>query len=70
MKRVNIQTETIRLSQLLKLADCVSDGREAKIRVQNGEVRVNGKIDRRRGRKLKDGDYVTFAGTTLQVLQD
>ena len=70
MKTVHIHTETIRLSQLLKLANMVQDGLEAKIRILNGEVLVNGKVDKRRGRKLKHGDCVTFAGSTLQVWQE
>jgi ribosome-associated protein len=67
MKNIYIHTETIRLSQLLKLTDLVQDGLDAKIRIQNGEALVNGTVDKRRGRKLKNGDCVTFAGFTFQV---
>ena len=70
MKIIHIHTETIRLSQLLKLADLVQDGLEAKIHIQNGAVLVNGKVDKRRGRKLKHGDRVTFAESTLQVKRE
>ena len=42
MKMVTITTEYIKLQDLLKLADAVATGGEAKIRVQEGEVLVNG----------------------------
>jgi len=53
-----VATGTIRLGQLLKLAGLVDTGGEAKLRVQNGEVRVNGAVDTRRGRQLAPGDHV------------
>ena len=42
MKIVTITTEYIKLQDLLKLSDAVATGGEAKIRVQEGEVLVNG----------------------------
>ena len=42
MKIIQITTEYIKLQDLLKLADVVATGGEAKIRVQEGEVQVNG----------------------------
>jgi len=68
MLSIPIQTETIRLSQLLKLADVVQDGVEAKFRIADGEVRVNGEMEIRRGRKLRNGDVVEFAGETYEVV--
>ena len=70
MKYISIDTDTIRLSQLLKLANVVQDGLEAKIRILNGEVLVNGAVDKRRGRKLKDGDCVTYASFSFQVRKE
>lgn len=58
---IPINSETIRLSQLLKLADAVQDGVEAKIRIQDGLVQVNGEVETRRGRKLRAGDRVAYA---------
>jgi ribosome-associated protein YbcJ (S4-like RNA binding protein) len=57
MVPIQIQTETIRLSQLLKLANVVQDGAEAKFRVEI-----------RRGRKLRNGDRVEFAGETYEIM--
>ncbi|OGQ94994.1 MAG: hypothetical protein A2521_12820 [Deltaproteobacteria bacterium RIFOXYD12_FULL_57_12] len=64
---IPINSETIRLSQLLKLADAVQDGVEAKIRIQEGLVQVNGEVETRRGRKLRAGDRVAYAGGVYVV---
>ena len=37
-------------------------GGEAKFRIQQGDVRVNGELEQRRGRKLQPGDRVKLAG--------
>ena len=42
-------------------------GGEAKQRIQGGEVRVNGFQETQRGRKLRPGDRVEFAGQTVHV---
>ena len=62
-----ITTVFIRLQDLLKLASLVSTGGEAKLRILNEEVSVNGEVCTQRGRKLRPGDIVTFAGRTLTV---
>lgn len=59
---ITIQTETIKLDQFLKLAAAVEDGAEAKYRIRNGEVAVNGTTETRRGRKLVPGDSIRLAG--------
>ena len=58
MKIVTITTEYIKLQDLLKLSDAVATGGEAKIRVQEGEVLVNGETCTQRGRKIRPGDRV------------
>ena len=67
MKIVTITTEYIKLQDLLKLADAVSTGGEAKIRVQEGEVLVNGAVCTQRGRKIRPGDTVDYHGATFGV---
>ena len=52
--------QTIKLDQFLKLADLVQSGGEAKHLIQSGAVRVNGKVETRRGRKLRAGDVVAI----------
>ena len=49
---------TIKLGQFLKLAGLVEDGGQARIAVQAGDVRVNGRVETRRGHRLADGDVV------------
>ncbi len=67
MPEIAIRTDTIRLSQFLKLANVVQDGVEAKFRILDGEVMVNGEIETRRGRKLRAGDLVEIQGETFEV---
>ena len=66
-KKIDITTEFIRLDALLKLADLVSSGGEAKLRIQEGEVTVNGETCTQRGRKLRSGDRACLDGTTVVV---
>ena len=67
MKKITITTEFIKLQDLLKFANLVETGGEAKERIQGGEVRVNGEICTMRGKKIRPGDVVLFAGQELTV---
>ena len=67
MKKVTITTEFIKLQDLLKFANLVETGGEAKERIQGGEVRVNGEVCTMRGKKIRPGDVVLFAGQELTV---
>lgn len=58
---------TIKLAQFLKWQNLVQTGGEAKVRIQGGEVLVNGNLEKRRGRKLVTGDVVTIHARTYQV---
>lgn len=60
-------TAGTRLDQLLKYANIVSTGGEAKYLIQIGEVSVNGKVEKRRGYKLKEGDVVEIGDISLKV---
>jgi ribosome-associated protein len=68
MISIPIETESIRLAQLLKLASVVQDGAEAKFRIANREVRVNGDVEIRRGRKLRVGNLVEVDGETYEIV--
>lgn len=57
----------IKLDQFLKWQGITQTGGEAKVRIQEGEVIVNGKIETRRGKKLITGDRVTIANKTYMV---
>ncbi|GAB3249082.1 RNA-binding S4 domain-containing protein [Arthrobacter pigmenti] len=49
---------TIRLGQLLKLANLAEDGASAKELIEDSLVTVNGDVETRRGRQLRNGDNV------------
>ena len=67
IEEVVINTEFIKLDQLLKWANFTGSGVEAKIFIQNGEVKVNDAVETRRGKKIYDGDVVEFAGEKFVV---
>lgn len=64
---VSIQTEYIKLEALLKLANLVSSGGEAKVLIQDGQAKVNGEVCLMRGKKLRPGDLVTFQGREVLI---
>jgi ribosome-associated protein len=65
---VTISDDSIRLGQFLKLAGLADGGSDAKALVEAGGVTVNGRVDTRRGRQLRDGDVVTHAGRSARVV--
>lgn len=67
MTDITIRDEFIKLGQALKLGGLVESGVEAKIVIQNGEVKVNGEVEYQRGKKLRDGDIVSFHGEELKI---
>ena len=67
METITIHTEFIKLQDLLKFANLVSSGGEAKERIQGGEVTVNGEICTMRGKKIRPGDDVAFQGAHYTV---
>ena len=67
MTDITIATEFIKLQDLLKLANLVGTGGEAKIVIQNGDVSVNGEVCTMRGKKIRPGDTVDFDGKELTV---
>ena len=60
MTEIKIETEFIKLDALLKFANLVSSGGEAKLRIADGEVLVNGEKCTMRGKKIRPGDDVAL----------
>ena len=60
--RVAITTEFIKLQDALKFANVVYSGGEAKTVILEEQVKVNGEVCTMRGKKLRPGDKVEFAG--------
>lgn len=58
----------IKLGQLLKKANMISSGVDAKMVIQDGLVTVNGEVEMRRGKKIYPGDIVTFEGESVKVV--
>ncbi|SHH30439.1 S4 domain-containing protein YaaA [Tepidibacter thalassicus] len=70
MKEIKINSDFIKLDQLLKLLNITSTGGYAKIIIQQGNVKVNGEIEYRRGKKIKPGDIVEVEGMSIKVLSE
>ena len=66
---IKIRDEFTKLGQALKLAGVVEDGVEAKYAIQDGLVQVNGEVDQRRGRKVYEGDVITFEDQEIKVIR-
>lgn len=67
---VNINTEFIKLDALLKFASLVGSGGEAKMLIQDGQVKVNGEVCTMRGKKIRPGDTVSVNGSEVNVGAD
>ncbi|MBQ7864511.1 MAG: RNA-binding S4 domain-containing protein [Lachnospiraceae bacterium] len=69
MEVINLREDFIKLGQALKAAGLVESGVEAKIVIQDGEVLVNGETEYQRGKKLYDGDMVSFRGEEIKIVK-
>ncbi|MBO8170008.1 MAG: RNA-binding S4 domain-containing protein [Thermoanaerobacteraceae bacterium] len=63
MKEIIINTDFIRLDQLLKWADIVSTGGEAKNLINRGIVKVNNEKNTSRSKKIYPGDIISINDT-------
>lgn len=66
-EEIPIQSETIRLGQLLKLAGVVDSGSEVKALLAAEPAWVNGERETRRGRQLRRGDSIRVGERELRV---
>lgn len=64
---IDITTEFIRLDALLKFSAAVESGGEAKLLIQDAQVKVNGEICTQRGKKIREGDTVSVNGESYIV---
>lgn len=69
METIALRDEFIKLGQALKAAGFVGSGVEAKIVIQDGLVKVNGVVDTQRGKKLYDGDVVSYNGQEIKIIK-
>ena len=66
-EKIKISTEFIKLEALLKFAGVVETGGEAKLAIQEGDVKVNGEVCTMRGKKLRPGDSFCFNGESYKI---
>ena len=71
MITVNIREtdEFIKLGKKKKKAGLVESGVDAKFFIQDGQVKLNGETELQRGKKLYNGDVVSFNGETIQIVK-
>ena len=67
METIKLRDEYIKLGQALKAAGLCESGVDAKYAIEAGLVKVNGNVEYQRGKKLRDGDEVTFQGETIRI---
>ena len=69
MLELKLRDDYIKLGQALKASGLVGSGVDAKLVIQDGLVKVNGETQLQRGKKLYEGDTVTYQGETVQIIR-
>lgn len=69
MEKIKIYTDYIKLDQLLKYANIVETGGQAKILIKNGQVKLNGEIILQRGKKVKKGDIIELSDGSSYIVE-
>lgn len=67
---IKIDSEFIRLDNLLKFAGAVDTGGAAKFIIQDGQVKVNGEVCTMRGKKMRKGDKAQVEDFLIEVESD
>ena len=67
MEIIKLREDYIKLGQALKAAGLVQSGVDAKYAIEDGLVSANGEAAFQRGKKLVDGDIVTYDGQTIKI---
>lgn len=67
MEIIKLREDYIKLGQALKAAGLVESGVDAKYAIEDGLVSVNGETAFQRGKKLVDGDVVTYDGSSIKI---
>lgn len=69
MSKIVLREDYIKLGQALKAVNLVESGVEAKIVILEGKVKVNGQVELQRGKKLYEGDVVSYQGQTIEIVK-
>lgn len=67
MQVIKLRDDFIKLGQAIKAAGLVESGVEAKIVIQDGEVKVNGAVETQRGKKLIGGEIISYNGEEVKI---
>lgn len=67
MQVIKLRDDFIKLGQAIKAAGLVESGVEAKIVIQDGEVKVNGVVETQRGKKLTGGEIISYNGEKIKI---
>ena len=70
MKKINIDTDFITLSQFLKMENFVSSGGEVRYFLQDNDVYINAELEKRRGKKLYPQDKIKIADKTFLIADE
>lgn len=68
MEELKIKDEFIKLEQALKLTGEFSMGSDAKYAIKNGEVKLNSEVELQRGKKLRNGDIITYKNHDYRII--
>ena len=66
---IKLRDDFIKLGQALKAAGIAQSGVDAKFMIQDGDIKVNGETELRRGRKLYDQDEITCGDFLIKILK-
>jgi len=69
MDTIKLREDYIKLGQALKASGMVGSGVDAKFVIQDGLVKVNGEVEMQRGKKLHEGDVITYNGETVKIIK-
>lgn len=67
MRTIDITREPVELYKILKFDGLVTTGGEAKLLIGDGQVRVNGEVETRKRRQMRDGDTIDFRGEQIKL---
>ncbi len=69
MRYVEIKKEPVELYKILKFENLVMSGGEAKHMIADGLVKLNGKVETQKRKKILSGDIIEFQGEFLKVVK-
>lgn len=69
MEIIKLRDEYIKIGQALKACGLAESGVDAKLAIQNGLVKLNGEVEYQRGKKLYDGDLVSYQGEEIKIVK-